>query len=295
MTVNPASPQVSIVMPSFNQGRFLRAAIESVFHQSCSNLELIVIDRGSSDETHSILRSYEKRLRWLSLRDINRTNSVNTGLQMASGSIISCLDADNCYLPHAIQHGINAFERRPDANIVYGDFYVIDEEGCLYDKIKTIPFDHDVLLYDANFICRSTSFFRRRLFEEIGCFDDSLHHLEDYEFFLRAAKRRMKFHMVNEYIAAIRHHDRHEILQYDSFPWLDEYRKIRMMYARPKVRRPSAMRLLRLIFRIKRYYRLMRRGRIDFINLHLAYRMKKLITQYMKKSFFCAHPLIKPR
>ncbi|MDH5644367.1 MAG: glycosyltransferase [Candidatus Heimdallarchaeota archaeon] len=270
------SPLVSVVTPSYNQGRFIQATIESVLGQDYPNIEYIVMDGGSSDETVSILQKYGNRLSWVSENDKGQTDAINKGLRKASGEIVAYLNSDDIYLPNTISKVVEIFVNNPDVDFIYGDFHAIDENGHILDKVKTIPFDHDILLYDANYICQPGSFYRRRLLDEIGLFDDELHFLMDYEFFLRAAKRKAEFFMMPEYLSAIRYHGDCKTLSDGVYPWVEERKQIKLKYARVKARSLSSLRILSLIFRLKRYYLLLLRGRLDCMNIFLAYKLRKI-------------------
>jgi len=266
----------SIVTPSYAQGRFIRATIDSVLGQAGVEVQYIVMDGGSKDETVAVLESYGDRLHWVSEPDNGQTDAINKGLKLADGEVVAYLNSDDVYLPGALARVAEVFERHPEVDFVYGDFDAIDEQGGLIDRVKTVPYDPDILLYDANYICQPASFYRRSLLDKIGGFDDSLRFLMDYEFFLRASKRRVGFHMIPEPLAAIRFHAACKTLSDGVHPWADERRRIIAEYARPKARHPSALRLLRLLYRAKRYARLIARGRLDFANLRLARRLREI-------------------
>lgn len=272
-----SQPLVSIVTPSYNQGRYIRATIESVLSQDYPSIQYIVIDGGSTDETVGILREYGDRIRWVSEPDGGQTNAINKGLRVAGGDLVAYLNSDDVYLPGAISRVVEAFARHPEADIVYGDFHAIDQCGGVIDRIKTIPFDPQILLYDANFICQPASFYRARLIEEIGDFDESLHYLMDYEFFLRAAKRRSAFRLLPQYLAAIRYHDQCKTLSDGVYPWVEERRLLKSKYARAKLRaHPSALRLLGLLYRLKRYGFKLARGQLDFMQVGLAWKLRRI-------------------
>jgi glycosyltransferase involved in cell wall biosynthesis len=265
----------SIVTPSYGQGRFIGATIDSVLSQGV-DLQYIVMDGGSKDNTVDVLRSYGDRLHWVSERDKGQTDAINKGLLQADGDIVAYLNSDDVYLPGALQRVKAVFEAHPEVDFVYGDFHAIDEHGGLIDRIKTIPYDPQILVYDANYICQPASFYRRSLFDKIGRFDDSLHFLMDYEFFLRASKRGVKFHMLPQALAAIRFHGGCKTLSDGVHPWAKERRQIIAEYARPKAQHPSALKLLQLLYRSKRYLKLLARGRVDFMNLRLARRLRQI-------------------
>jgi glycosyltransferase involved in cell wall biosynthesis len=269
------SPLVSIVTPSFNQGRFIRDTIESVLGQDYPNIEYIVMDGGSTDETVNILRSYGDRINWVSEPDKGQTDAINKGIEKSSGDIIAYLNSDDIYLPGTIPHIVKLLQENPETEFIYGDFHAIDESGAILDRIKTIPFDPNILLYDANFISQPASFYKRSLFEKIGSFDDSLHYLMDYEFFLRAARRQIEFRLTRRYLSAIRYHGDCKTLT-GAEPWAEERQALKRKYARMRVQHPAAMKLLAAIYRLKRYLLLIGRGRLDFMNLKIKYRQRRI-------------------
>lgn len=270
-------PLVSIITPSFNQGRFIKFTIESVLGQDYPNIEYIVMDGGSTDETVDILRSYGNRISWVSEPDKGQTDAINKGIRKSSGEIIAYLNSDDVYLPGTISHIVRLLQENPETEFVYGDFHAIDENGAILDRIKTIPFDPNILLYDANFISQPASFYRRSLFDKIGCFDDSLHYLMDYEFFLRAARRRIKFQLARRYLSAIRYHGECKTLT-GAEPWAEERHALKRKYARMRVQSPAAMKLLAIIYRLKRYLLLIGRGRLDFMNIKVRYKQRRIGT-----------------
>jgi glycosyltransferase involved in cell wall biosynthesis len=267
---------VSVVTPSYNQGRFIKATIDSVLSQHGAPIEYFVMDGGSKDETVDVLKSYGDRIHWVSEKDKGQTDAINKGLRLATGDIVAYLNSDDVYLPGAVAKAVEVFERNPDVDFVYGDFNAIDEKGAVIDRVMTIPYDPEILLYDANYICQPASFYRRTLLDKIGLFDDSLRFLMDYEFFLRASKRGVGFRMIPQTLAAIRFHGDCKTLSDGVHPWQDERRRLIAEYARPKAQHPSALKILRWIYRSKRYAHLIARGRLDFANVRLSRRLREI-------------------
>ncbi len=274
---NPSEklPLVSIVTPSYNQGKFIKATIESILSQDYPNIEHFVADGGSTDETVDILKEYDKKITWVSETDKGQTDAINKGLRNTTGDIVAYLNSDDVYLPGTISYIVEMFQKNPDIEFIYGDFHAIDEEGEIIDRIKTIPFDSNILLYDANFISQPASFYRKSLIEKIGLFDDTLHYLMDYEFFLRAAKRKVNFKLAKRYLSAIRYHGNCKTLT-GSEPWADERRALKELYSRHHTKYTSAKTVLKIIYRTKRYLLLILRGRLDFTNRKLAIRRKQI-------------------
>jgi len=104
-----SQPLVSIVTPSFNSAPFLRECIESVLAQDYPNIEYIVMDGGSTDETPAILAQYRDRINRIHpAPDFGQAQAVNRGLASTSGEIVACLNADDAYLPHAVGEAVSA-------------------------------------------------------------------------------------------------------------------------------------------------------------------------------------------
>lgn len=268
--------KISIVTPSFNQGQFIGATVRSVLGQREVDLEYSVIDGGSGDNTVEVLKSFGNRLEWVSERDNGQTDAINKGLRQAQGDIVAYLNSDDVYLPGALAKVVRIFEQKPEVDLVYGDFIAIDASGALIDEVKTIDFDPAILLYDANYICQPASFYRRSLLDRIGLFDESLRFLMDYEFFLRASDQKARFYMLPEPLAAIRFHGDCKTLSDGVHPWAEERSRLISEYAGPLAQRSAALRGLRMLYRMKRYMKLLQRGRLDFANLRLARRLRQI-------------------
>src|SRR5262245_25991034 len=119
------TPLVTIVTPSFNQGRFIRATIESVLNQDYPHMEYIVMDGGSTDDTADVVKEYEGRLIWISEKDRGQSHAINKGFRMAQGALVAWVNSDDLLLPRAVSHAVRAFEQHPDVGAVYGEGYLI--------------------------------------------------------------------------------------------------------------------------------------------------------------------------
>jgi glycosyltransferase involved in cell wall biosynthesis len=181
-------PLVTVVTPSFNQGRFIRDTIDSVLSQDYPNLEYWVIDGGSHDETQDVLKSYGNRLSWVSERDQGQADAVNKGFRRAKGEIFGWLNSDDTYWPGAIQKAVQFFQANPDISMVYGEAYNVDAQGKFIERYYTEGFDYHRLA-ETCFICQPTVFLRRHVFEEVGPLDVTLHYCLDYEYWMRVGKR----------------------------------------------------------------------------------------------------------
>lgn len=193
------TPSISIVTPSFNQGRFLAEALISVREQQYDDLEHIVIDGGSNDDTISVLRHYSeaecwKHLRWTSGPDRGQSHALNKGFALARGDVIGWLNSDDRYRTGCLNYVSGIFQERPDVDVVYGDYTWIDENGCTSQLRREIEFSYFILLYHrVLYIPTTATFVRRRVFEEGNWLDESLHYAMDFEFFVKLASRGYAF------------------------------------------------------------------------------------------------------
>lgn len=194
--------KVSIVTPSYNQGKYIRKTIESVLSQGIDDLEYIVMDGGSTDETVEILKEYGDRITWKSEKDKGQTDAVNKGIKASSGDIIGWLNSDDIYYPNAIKNVLDVFEKHPEVNVVYGNANHIREDDSFIEEYYTEDFDYE-RLKDICFICQPSLFFRKSVVEKYGYLDDKLQYCMDYDYWLRLGKGE-KFYRLNELIAGSR-------------------------------------------------------------------------------------------
>jgi len=199
-------PLVSIVTPSLNQRTFIEATIESVLSQDYPNIEYIVIDGGSTDGTLDVLRKYEGRLRWTSEPDGGQSAAINKGFRQARGDILAWLNSDDTYLPGAIRTAVDHLVLHPGCAMVYGEGYVIDEQGGTTHRFPaTEPFNLWKLVYVIDYILQQTAFFRRSAVEVVGYLDERLHWSMDWDLFIKIGKRYRVDHIPRD-MANLREH-----------------------------------------------------------------------------------------
>ncbi|MSV29499.1 MAG: glycosyltransferase [Bryobacterales bacterium] len=199
-----SGPIVTIVTPSLNQGRFIRATIESVLAQDYPHLEYIVMDGGSSDSTAAIAAEYGSRLKWVSEPDSGQSHAINKGFQVAKGEIVSWLNSDDLILPGAVSHAVEAFKARPETGAVYGEGYQIDETGAITRRFPyTEPFNLWKLVFLSDYILQQTVYFRKSAIEAVGYLDEDLHYGMDWDILIRLG---LKFGLehVPEYMGCLR-------------------------------------------------------------------------------------------
>lgn len=197
--------KVSIVTPSFNQGKFIERTLRSVANQNGAEVEHVVCDGGSTDNTVEILKRFSPRVRWISETDKGQANAVNKGISSTDGELIGWLNSDDIYYPGAIDHAVSFFRSNPHIDLVYGMADHIDHEDHAFEPYPTEPWNLK-RLKETCFICQPALFFRRRVVEKHGLLDESLNYCMDYEYWLRLGGAGLRFAYVEEKFAGSRLH-----------------------------------------------------------------------------------------
>jgi len=181
-------PLVSIVTPTYNQATYVAETIESVLAQDYPNIEYLVLDDGSTDDTPSVLCQFNGRVHWERHANIGQAATLNKGWQQCRGKYLSYLSSDDRLLPRAISALVEAIESRPDVSVVYCDFDVIDKHGAFVRSLTSADFDHRQLVEELNCQPGVGALFRRAVFDQAGGWNPALRKIPDYEFWLRAAR-----------------------------------------------------------------------------------------------------------
>ncbi len=200
-----ALPLVSIVTPSYNQGRFLRRTIDSVLNQTYAHIEYRVMDGGSKDDSPAILKSYGDRFPWVSQRDGGQTNAINMGLAQSRGEIQAYLNSDDVLQPDAVARVVRRFMERPDCDMVYGLAHHIDADDNFLDWYPTADYSVKRLLKEC-FVCQPAAFWRAAVARKIGPFDESLHYTMDLDYWLRIDRAGGRIEHLSEVLASTRLH-----------------------------------------------------------------------------------------
>lgn len=188
-------PLVSIVTPSFNSGRYIEECIESVLSQDYPDIEHIIQDGASSDNTVDILKKYahpkyKDKIKWISQKDNGPVDAYNQALLRARGEIILFLGADDILMPASASWGVKNMAKFPKVAVIYGDEYIIDENSRIINTFIPKPYNFAKLLCVELVPPAEASFIRRSAFEKVGFYlDKSLKNVPDYELWLRIGSK----------------------------------------------------------------------------------------------------------
>lgn len=203
--------RISIITPSYNQARYIERTIQSVLDQDYKDIEYIIMDGGSTDDTVEILKKYSNHIIWKSEKDKGQSDAINKGLKMATGDIVAYLNSDDTYEPGTISKVVYFFKNNPDAKWVSGKCKIIDKDGKKIRNLITIyknfwlRFLSYFWLLALNPISQPATFWKRELHNEIGYFSQDRHLAMDYDLWLRIGKK-YKFNYLPHYLANFRWH-----------------------------------------------------------------------------------------
>lgn len=197
------NPTISIIVPSFNQGRYIGETIQSVLDQGIDDLQLIVMDGGSTDETVSVLKKYGDKIDvWRSEPDGGQTDAINKGMKFARGDIIGWINSDDVYTRGALKKVLSVFERHPEVDVVHGDRLLLDAASDVVGWVCGSPFLPHQYGYNVN---SETSFWRLKALPEP--FNDSLRFAMDLDWFSRLYASGAKFYFLPDFLGGFRCHD----------------------------------------------------------------------------------------
>lgn len=199
-------PKITVVTPSYNQAQFLERTINSVLDQNYPNLEYIIVDGGSTDNSVDIIRRYEDKLAWwVSEPDNGQTDAINKGLKRATGDWISWQNSDDVYYPGAFHELAIAASKNLDAELIIGNMMLIDENDKPLRDICYVRPSYKALLAEGMVLTNQSAFWHRNLHDKIGLLSSDLHYGFDYEWFLRITQN-TKCEHINSIWGALRIH-----------------------------------------------------------------------------------------
>jgi glycosyltransferase involved in cell wall biosynthesis len=202
-----ALPLVSVIIPCYNQGKYLGEAIESILAQSYRHFEIIVIDDGSGDETSEVAARYEE-VKCVRQENRGLSGARNRGIEESRGELVVFVDADDRLKREGLEAGVKAMREHPDCALVFGHYQNILQDGSLVLSSQPCAESEQYLeLLQSNFIgMHATVMYRRSIFDKVRGFDTSLRACEDYDMYFRIA-REHKIVCHHELVAEYRRHE----------------------------------------------------------------------------------------
>ncbi len=259
-------PRISIVTPSYNQGRFLERTIQSVLGQNYEPLEFIVQDGASTDESPQILERYRTRLAHVeSARDGGQAHAINLGFGHATGAILAFLNSDDLLLPGALACVARFFAEHPRVDVVYGHRLVINERDEMVGQWVLPPYSPTALLWN-NYVPQETLFWRRRIWDKVGGrLDESYRSTLDWELLLRFYRAGAKFQRLPRFLGAFRRHSEQKT-ETLAREWGDpEQKRLRTwMHGRPISRLESRSRVMPFLAKSYLYQCLFQMGLLRY-------------------------------
>jgi glycosyltransferase involved in cell wall biosynthesis len=227
-------PLVSIITPSYNYGHFIERTIKSILSQTYPNIEYIIIDGGSTDDTVEVIQKYEKDgiSRWMSEPDDGQTDAINKGFAMCTGEIFAWLNADDAYAyPEVIEEVVKAYQS--DAKFISGEWEAWDGDGKLYPEGRkwgqSDPVSYEELLRFWEHICppQPATFVDRQLAEYVFPLDISIQCFMDFQLFLGVLAQKPKCYWTQKRWADFVYHGANKSLgnYTDEYDLAKEYQK----------------------------------------------------------------------
>jgi glycosyltransferase involved in cell wall biosynthesis len=190
--LNERKHLVSIIIPNFNHARYVGEAIDSVLQQDYEDVEIIVVDDGSTDDSREVITRYGNKVKYIHQENAGLSAARNTGIRASKGEFIGVLDADDMYESTFISALVNVLNANKDADGVYCGYQFVDQENNLMPQIENRPVQSDELykmLLDGNFFVPESVFLRRYVYDDVGLFDEALRACEDWDVWLRVTKK----------------------------------------------------------------------------------------------------------
>lgn len=192
-SITNKEPLISVIIPTYNMEKYITDAIDSALAQTYKNVEIIVVDDGSTDFTINILKKYNSKIKYFYQKNKGPSAARNVGIKYAKGEYIAFLDSDDVWLPRKLELQVKYFSENAFRGLIYTGYYTIDETGETVEIHKIEDFSKNKVLKDLFFknviSTASTIMVNRECFEESGGFDENLAVAEDWDMWLRIIKR----------------------------------------------------------------------------------------------------------
>jgi len=200
-------PRLSVIVPSFNQGRYLERTILSILNQAYPNLELIVIDGGSTDSSLNVLQQYDQFIaHWVSEKDNGQAHAINKGMAISTGEWLSFQNSDDLYLPGALRSVGLAVKANPNSDVIIGHVVGMNQGDEVTGAMLVMPPSFWRQISVGILFHNQATFWRRSITKRLGEFREDLRFALDYEYFTRILQNNFKVTLLDRYLGAFRYH-----------------------------------------------------------------------------------------
>jgi glycosyltransferase involved in cell wall biosynthesis len=239
-------PRITVVIPSYNQGEFIERTIRSIIDQDYPNLDLILLDGGSTDDTMAIVERYRGYFSHIeSGPDGGQSAAIVKGFGLATGKYMSWLNSDDTYAPGALRAVGEALAAQPDIAFIYGHTNIIDAQDHVVAHKKSVAFSLGVMKYAFLTVPQMSAFWTKQLYDEVGGIDSTLRFCMDYDLFVRMSSRRAPV-LIDRHIGNFRVHGTSKTSTLESVRQAEDA----LVHARYCAVKPSS----RLAFRLTRSF-----------------------------------------
>lgn len=199
--------RISVVVPSFNQARFLSATLSSIVNNGYPDTELIVLDGGSTDDSVDVIRAFAGHITfWTSQPDGGQSCAIRDGFERATGEVIGWLNSDDVLSPGALERVATAARQHSPHRIFVGGYEVIDEDGIVQERYDAPPFSSLISRALGPVVCQPGTFFGRDAYCRAGKLDTSLKYGMDRDLWLRLVGANVRFVRIPNVQAQYRMH-----------------------------------------------------------------------------------------
>lgn len=201
------NPRVTIVTPSYNQGKFIESTILSVLNQTYMNIQYILVDGGSKDNTMEIVNKYKEKIDIIfHEKDKGQTDAINKGFKLADGKLVGWINSDDILYPDCVEKIVDLYKKNNDGAIYYGSHLnLIDNKGELVETATLKSIDGKFYLLNKNYdVIQPGSFYSSFLVNKINYLDESLNYCMDLDLWLRLLDHGSIYAYNEKPIAAIR-------------------------------------------------------------------------------------------
>lgn len=223
-------PKVTVIIPCYNRDNFIQKTVDSVLNQTYFNIEIVVVDDGSTDSTRQILDSYGDSIEILEhpgRKNKGQSASINLAMRSTESEYVALLDSDDLFAPNKIKQQVAYLEENPDIGLVYSNGFAIDEEGRklyeIYQKGHVEKSDPNRVLLDCYFLVPNNSLVRHSAFNLAGGVDESLRSAQDHDMAIRLAEI-AKLAYLDEHLFYYRRHKDSISAKKVDLPWRNGFK-----------------------------------------------------------------------